>query len=98
MIVVEDQPTAELARTMKIRVSDLLGLYQGIPLTKRDTSYGMYPAGPDTITLFKQNIERECRTEDELIKKIKEVMLHEIGHYFGMNERQLQQAMKRFQT
>jgi predicted Zn-dependent protease with MMP-like domain len=67
--------------------SMLLGLYSGIPLKKRSVWHsGNFP---DKITLYKSNIERECRNEDEVRQKIKDVLYHEIGHHFGLNEEQL---------
>ena len=47
---------------------------------------------PDRIILFKDNIERVCYSKDELIEKIKEVLIHEIAHYFGMNEEEVRAA------
>ena len=70
----------------------LLGLYEGIPLNKRGSSYGVYPAVPDKITLYKQNIEQVARTDAGLRAKIRDVLIHEIAHYFGMNEEEVRQA------
>ncbi len=92
-VVVEDQPDEELAATMRLRSRhDLLGLYQGIPLTSRGTWYGMTPVTPDKITLYQKNIEARCRTEDEIAARIYEVLVHEIGHYFGMSEEEIRLA------
>ncbi len=76
--------------------TNLLGLYSGIPLSHRSTSYGMYPVPPDIIRLFKPNICRIVDSEMELKSKIFEVLYHEIGHYFGMNEVQIRDSMKEF--
>ncbi|CUT03089.1 Zinicin-like metallopeptidase [Candidatus Kryptobacter tengchongensis] len=54
----------------------------------------MYPAMPDRIFIFKANIERLCKNENELKKKIREVVLHEIGHYLGMSEEEVRRALK----
>ena len=94
-IVVEDFPSDDDIRRMKCDKYSLLGLYQGVPLTRRDTSYGMYPVSPDQIILFQKNIEAQCRTLEELKVRINEVLFHEIGHYFGMNEKQIREAMKK---
>jgi len=56
----------------------------------------MYPTTPDRIFIFKANIERICKTESELRNKIKEVVLHEIGHYLGMSEAEVRRALKDF--
>src|SRR5438876_9467142 len=86
-VVVEDYPDDELVRKLRLRSNrDLLGLYQGIPLPARGTWYGMTPVSPDKISLYQKNIESHCQTDDEIKDKIYEVLLHEIGHYFGMTE------------
>jgi predicted Zn-dependent protease with MMP-like domain len=74
----------------------LLGLYSGVPLNHRNTAYGMYPIPPDIIRLFKHNICRIIASENELKSKIFEVLYHEIGHYFGMNEEQIRNSMRDF--
>ncbi|HEK86729.1 MAG: metallopeptidase family protein [Candidatus Saccharicenans sp.] len=68
---------------------NLLGLYHGVPLSQRGSYYGNVP--PDVIVLYKQPIESLCSTEEELKEKIAEVLFHEIGHYFGMDERRLRE-------
>ncbi|MGQ9801245.1 MAG: metallopeptidase family protein [Candidatus Saccharicenans sp.] len=65
----------------------LLGLYHGVPLKHRGSYYGNVP--PDVIVLYKIPIESLCHTEDQIREKIEEVLLHEIGHYFGMDEKEL---------
>lgn len=95
-IVVEDYPSESEVLKSKSDRYNLLGLYQGVPLTGRTTSYGMYAVGPDKITLYQKNIERACRTEADVERRIVEVLYHELGHYFGMNEKQIRQAMKNF--
>ncbi len=70
----------------------LLGLYEGIPLSKRGSDYGVYPVIPDTITLFQRNIESVSRSEAEVRKRIREVLIHEIGHYFGMTDAEIRKA------
>jgi len=67
----------------------LLGLYHGVPLKHRGSYYGNVP--PDVIVLYKIPIESLCQTEDQVRDKIEEVLLHEIGHYFGMNEKELRE-------
>lgn len=92
-ITVEDYPSSEqLERAHVQSYRDLLGLYEGIPLERRGTSYGMYPTMPDRISLFQKNIESVCRSEKEIEEKILEVLIHEIGHYFGMDEDEIRAA------
>lgn len=70
----------------------LLGLYSGVPLNKRGPNYGMYPVLPDRITLYKENIERICRNESEIEAKVREVLIHEVAHYFGMTDEEIREA------
>ena len=88
-IVVEDEPSRELLREMEIEPPDtLLGLYQGIPLTERRWDYGN--TLPDRILLFQGPLERESDDEDDLMVAIGETLIHEIGHYFGLSEEQIE--------
>ena len=92
-IVVEDVPDAYVMQKTRTRSpSMLLGLYEGIPLNKRGSAYGAYPTVPDKITLYQQNIEFVARTDSALRAKIREVLIHEIAHYFGMNEDEVRNA------
>ena len=80
----DDQTLADL--NMKDRRS-LLGLYRGVPLTNR--SVGQMLRMPERIVLYQRNIERICRTRDEVVNQIRRTVLHEVGHHFGMGEAQL---------
>ncbi len=95
-IVVEDYPSDDALGRVKADRYSLLGLYQGIPLTQRGQWYGMSATLPDTISLYQKNIESVCHDDEELHLRIREVLFHELGHYFGMNEAQIRSAMKRF--
>lgn len=86
-IVVEDLPPA----SRRARRS-LLGEYHGIPLTRRGADYGMYPVIPDTITLYQLNLEDLAAQEGDLRRHIRETLIHEIGHYFGMSEAEIRRA------
>jgi predicted Zn-dependent protease with MMP-like domain len=89
-VVVEDQAPHDLLSEMRLRSPfDLLGLYQGIPLDRRGFFYGNVL--PDKITLFQMPIESICRTEEEVKEKIREVVIHEVGHYFGLSEERLRE-------
>ena len=96
-IVVEDYPSDDALLRSKASRLNLLGLYQGVPLLHRGTSYGMYPVAPDKITLYQKNIERVCRNEAEIEHRIVEVLFHELGHYFGMNEQEVRRALKAYE-
>lgn len=63
---------------------DFLGLYDGIPLTERDGAYDFEV--PDVITVFKGAHERSFDTREEMVEEIRKTVVHEIGHYFGMDE------------
>lgn len=90
-IVVKVRPTSEeLAMTGTDPAQTLLGLYTGIPLTVRSSSYGMVL--PDKITLYQRSIEESCRTKEEVQAQIRTTLLHEIGHHFGLSEDELGEA------
>jgi len=92
-LFVEDVPSPEQVRSMQLSSrNELLGLYEGVPLEHRGTWYGATPTVPDRITLFQKNIERMCRSDDEVERKIQEVLIHEIAHYFGMNDEEIRAA------
>jgi predicted Zn-dependent protease with MMP-like domain len=91
--IIKDYPDAEEIRMSRTGKYNLLGLYHGVPLLRRGTAYGMYPVMPDRIFIYKSNIERIAKSEDELRSKIKEVVLHEIGHYLGMSESEVRRAL-----
>jgi predicted Zn-dependent protease with MMP-like domain len=92
--VVEDYPSEEIQKSMRVGKHNLLGLYTGVPLPHRNTWYGTTATVPDVIYLFKRNIESDCFTKSELADRITEVLLHELGHYFGMNEQQVRRALR----
>ena len=96
VIVIEDAPSQELMREMEIDdPRDLLGLYQGTPLTERGSSYGNQL--PDRITLFQHSIEDEAEgDDDEVVVAIGETLIHELGHYFGMTEEQIMDVEDRY--
>jgi len=79
VVLIEDEPPEDMPGT--------LGLYEGVPLIERtldDTSL------PDRITLFKGSMECACRTEDEIEGEVRITVLHEVGHFFGLEEEQLE--------
>lgn len=85
-VVVEDVPSPRDERRFA-RGRLLLGLYQGQPLTRRDSRYGM--AFPDKITIYQANIEALCRTDDEVRRQVRKTVLHEIAHHFGIDDHRL---------
>ena len=67
---------------------DLLGLYDGISMTERGDGYG-FGDYPDTITVFKGPHERLSDSRDEVLEEVRKTVVHEIAHYFGMDEDQV---------
>ena len=94
-LVVEDAPGADLLEEMEIEPPDsLYGLYHGTPLPERTWGYGT--TLPDRITIYQQPIEEDCDDEDEMRKMIGETLIHEVGHYFGMSEEQIEDIEERY--
>ena len=92
-VVVEDFPDeADLGGSRAWNRHSLLGLYTGIPLGRRGPDYGVYPVVPDRIKLFQANIESICRNDTEVAAKIREVLIHEVAHYFGMTDAEIRKA------
>lgn len=69
--------------------TNLLGLYQGVPLTHRTTSYS--GVLPDRITIYRQAICALCRSEDEVSEQVRRTLVHEVGHHFGIDDARLHQ-------
>ena len=89
-VVVEDWPSdSQLTELGMGRGQTLLGLYQGVPLTRRSARYGMVP--PDKITIFQRPIEAKCRDDAQVTAEIRRVVLHEIAHHFGIGDGRLSQ-------
>ena len=87
-VLVESSPTPdqEEAAPGESEEELLLGLYEGTPLTERSSGF----AGlPDRITLFQDNIEAVCATEEEIRCEVRKTVLHEIAHHFGMDDDRL---------
>jgi predicted Zn-dependent protease with MMP-like domain len=94
-VVVEDEPSDEILEEMDVGPADtLLGLYQGTPLTERSWDHGN--TLPDRILLFQGPLEREAEDEDDLIVAIGETLIHEIGHYFGLNEEEIEEIEEKY--
>jgi predicted Zn-dependent protease with MMP-like domain len=89
-VVVEDWPT--LGQMTRVGLKDdetLLGLYEGVPLTRRSSHYGLVP--PDKITIFRKPIEAKCRYIAQITAEIQRVVRHEIAHHFGIGDARLEQ-------
>ena len=94
-ILVEDEPSAALLEEMEIDPPDtLFGLYRGTPLTERHWDHGN--ALPDQILLFQGPHEREAFDEDDLVISIGETLIHEVGHYFGLSEEEIEEIEEKY--
>lgn len=76
VVLVEGEPPADAA--------DLLGQYDGIPLTERDSGYTFVP--PDRITLFRGPLQRRCVDREELVREVRVTVVHEVAHHFGIDD------------
>ena len=84
-VVVEEWADDETLEEMEIEPPDTLyGLYRGVDLTHRDSTYGNVL--PDTVTIYQGPIEEDCETEEEMAEVICDTVVHEIGHYFGLDD------------
>ena len=84
-VVVEDRPADETLAELGIEPPDTLyGLYRGVDLTHRDSGYGNVL--PDTVTIYQGPIEEDCLDEEEMAALVRETVIHEIGHYFGLDD------------
>jgi predicted Zn-dependent protease with MMP-like domain len=88
-VLVEDEPADALLDDMGIEPPEtLFGLYQGTPLTERGWDYGN--ALPDRIVLYQGPIEDTSDTDEDVVVAVGETLIHEVGHYFGLSEGELE--------
>ncbi len=86
VIAVEDEPTAEDFESVEGDSdgdSELLGIYRGVALTRRTHDV---PLLPDEIAVFRGPINRVTRTRDQVVQEVRETIIHEVGHYFGLDD------------
>jgi predicted Zn-dependent protease with MMP-like domain len=86
-IMVEERPPRR--RSSRASSGTLLGFYHGVPLKDRGSYYGNIP--PDVIVIYQEPIERLSFSDDEVRERVREVVLHEVGHYFGLSEKELRE-------
>ena len=87
-VEVQDWPTGtQLAAAGVPPGRTLLGLYQGIPLTKRTSGYNL--VAPDRITIYQGPLERIARNDDDLVERVRDVVVHEVAHHFGISDARL---------
>jgi predicted Zn-dependent protease with MMP-like domain len=89
-VVVEDWPSEYQLSQVGLKANEtLLGLYEGVPLTRRSSYYGLVP--PDKISIFRKPIEAKCRYVAQITAEIQKVVRHEIAHHFGIGDARLEQ-------
>jgi predicted Zn-dependent protease with MMP-like domain len=89
-VIVEESPSREVYRqTGSSPYSTILGLYHGVPFKHRGPYYGNLP--PDVIVIYQRPIQEMCPSEEAIKQKIKEVVFHEVGHYFGLSDEDLRE-------
>ena len=94
-IIVEEYPPAEILTEMEIEPPDTLyGLYLGTPITERRWDDGNRE--PDQIVLYQGPHEEDAVNEDDLVAMVAETLIHEIGHYFGMSEEEIEEVEEHF--
>ena len=94
-VVVEDWADDETLADVGVEPPETLyGLYRGIDLTRRDSSYGNVL--PDTIHIYQGPIEEDCADEAEMEELVRETVIHELGHYFGLDDDTMARIETRF--
>ena len=87
-VVIEAWPSREQVRRMGLPHREtLLGLYEGVPLTERTSGYGLVL--PDRITIYQGPVEACCRSAREIRRQVRQVVMHELGHHFGISDERL---------
>jgi predicted Zn-dependent protease with MMP-like domain len=83
-IEIENNPSQALLKDMRVESGTLFGLYQGVPLTEREWNYGNVL--PDRIVIYQRPIEAAAVSADEIEEIVMDTVMHEIGHYFGLDD------------
>jgi predicted Zn-dependent protease with MMP-like domain len=89
VIAVEDEPTADDLESIEDDAdgdSELLGIYRGVALTERTHDMLLLP---DEIAVFRGPINRVTRTRHEAVQEVRETVIHELGHYFGLGDEEM---------
>jgi predicted Zn-dependent protease with MMP-like domain len=83
-VVVEDEPSDDDLDLLADDADELLGIYRGVALTRR--THDMLPMLPDQIAIFRGPIMRIARTRSDAVHEIRDTVIHELGHYFGLHD------------
>ena len=90
VVDIEPVPSDEVCRELDLRdPRSLLGLYRGTPLPNRHVAAPY--RYPDRIVIYQRNIERICRSRKQMVEQVRKTVLHEVGHHFGLTEKQLRE-------
>ena len=92
-IILEAEPPQELLDEMEPD-DTLFGLYHGTPLPERGSSYGN--TLPDRVSIYQLPIEDACANDEEIRKCVAETLIHELGHYFGMTEDEIEEIEEKY--
>jgi predicted Zn-dependent protease with MMP-like domain len=86
-VVVEEEPSDDDLEALDDDENELLGIYRGVALTRR--THDMLPMLPDQIAIFRGPILRVARTRREAVEEIRDTVIHELGHYFGLHDHEM---------
>ncbi len=86
-VVVEEEPSDDDLDMLEGDADELLGIYRGVALTRR--THDMLPMLPDQIAIFRGPILRVARTRPEAVAEIRDTVIHELGHYFGLHDHEM---------
>ena len=82
--MIEDEPDDETLD--ELGEDEILGLYRGVPLAERDS---FYSALPDEVVLYRGPLLRACRDRRELMREVRDTLVHELGHHFGLSDEEM---------
>jgi predicted Zn-dependent protease with MMP-like domain len=88
-VVIEQWPSKRQLTRAGLVHGTLYGLYEGVPLTRRDSGYQL--VAPDKITIFQRPIERSCASPKQVAEQVRTTVIHEIAHHFGIGEARLEE-------
>jgi predicted Zn-dependent protease with MMP-like domain len=83
-VVVEEEPDPSVLEEMGMEEDEeLMGLYLGVPLTERDSQYQSLP---DRVAIYRGPVLRCCGSRREIVREVRDTVVHELGHYFGLDD------------
>ena len=87
-VIVEEEPTDDDFDLVESDDAELLGIFRGIPMTQLST-FNTLPSMPNQVVIFRGPILRVTRGRAEAVEQIRETVIHELGHYFGLDDHQM---------